>query len=220
MAYADQQQMSSSKLVSIVLVVLIHALFGYALVTGLAYSAVKKVASELDMIDIQEEEPPEEIEEPPPPPPDQPIEPPPVVTPPPIVAPPAAPRAPIQQVRTPPPAPAPVAPAPAPVPPPPPPPQRANPEPRGNPGNWANANDYPSRALREEREGTTSFRVTVGANGRVADCQITGSSGHSDLDAATCKNIKRRARFRPSLDSQGNKTTGTWASRVRWQIPK
>lgn len=220
MAYADQQQMSSSKLVSIVLVVLIHALFGYALVTGLAYSAVKKVASELDMIDIQEEEPPEEIEEPPPPPPDQPIEPPPVVTPPPIVAPPAAPRPAVSQVRTPPPAPAPVAPAPAPVPPPPAPPQRANPEPRGNPGNWANANDYPSRALREEREGTTSFRVTVGADGRVADCQITGSSGHSDLDAATCKNIKRRARFRPSLDSQGNKTTGTWSSRVRWQIPK
>ncbi|MGI9360302.1 MAG: energy transducer TonB, partial [Parasphingorhabdus sp.] len=90
MAYADQQQMSTSKLVSIILVVIIHALFGYALVTGLAYSAVKKVASELDMIDIQEEEPPEEIEEPPPPPPDQPIEPPPVVTPPPIVAPPAA----------------------------------------------------------------------------------------------------------------------------------
>ncbi len=220
MAYADQQQMSSSKIVSIILVVLIHALFGYALVTGLAYSAVKKVASELDMIDIQEEEPPEEIEEPPPPPPDQPIEPPPVVTPPPIVAPPAAPRAPIQQVRTPPPAPAPVAPAPAPAPPPPPPPQRANPEPRGNPGNWANANDYPSRALREEREGTTSFRVVVNAKGRVDSCQITGSSGHSDLDAATCKNIQRRARFRPSLDSQGNPTTGSWSSRVRWQIPK
>ncbi|GAA0465840.1 hypothetical protein GCM10009096_03110 [Parasphingorhabdus litoris] len=220
MAYADQPQMSSSKLISIVLVVLIHALFGYALVTGLAYSAVKKVASELDMIDIQEEEPPEEIEEPPPPPPDQPIEPPPVVTPPPIVTPPAAPRPVIQQVQTPPPAPAPVAPAPPPAPPPPPPPQRANPEPRGNPGNWANANDYPSRALREEREGTTSFRVTVNAKGRVDNCQITGSSGHADLDAATCKNIKRRARFRPSLDSQGNPTTGTWASRVRWQIPK
>ncbi len=219
MAYADQQQMSSSKIISIILVVLIHALFGYALVTGLAYSAVKKVASELDMIDIQEE-PPEEIEEPPPPPPDQPIEPPPVVTPPPIVTPPAAPRPVIQQVQTPPPAPAPVAPAPPPAPPPPPPPQRANPEPRGNPGNWANANDYPSRALREEREGTTSFRVVVNASGRVDSCQITGSSGHSDLDAATCKNIQRRARFRPSLDARGNPTTGSWSSRVRWQIPK
>lgn len=220
MAYADQQQMSSSKIVSIVLVVLIHALFGYALVTGLAYSAVKKVASELDMIDIQEEEPPEEIEEPPPPPPDQPIEPPPVVTPPPIVTPPSAPRPVISAQPVAPPVVAPVVAAPPPPPPPPPPPQRANPEPRGNPGNWANANDYPSRALREEREGTTSFRVAVGANGRVTDCQITGSSGHSDLDAATCKNIKRRARFRPSLDNAGNKVPGTWSSRVRWQIPK
>ncbi len=220
MAYADQQQMSSSKIISIILVVLIHALFGYALVTGLAYSAVKKVASELDMIDIQEEEPPEEIEEPPPPPPDQPIEPPPVVTPPPIVTPPAAPRPVISQQPVAPPVVAPVVAAPPPPPPPPPPPQRANPEPRGRPGNWANANDYPSRALREEREGTTSFRVVVNARGRVDSCQITGSSGHSDLDAATCKNITRRARFRPSLDAQGNPTTGTWSNRVRWQIPK
>ena len=219
MAYADQQQMSTSKLVSIILVVIIHALFGYALVTGLAYSAVKKVASELDMIDIQEEEPPEEIEEPPPPPPDQPIEPPPVVTPPPIVAPPAAPRPVISQQPIAPPVIRPPVVAPPPPPPPPPAPQRANPEPRGNPGNWANANDYPSRALREEREGTTSFRVTVGADGRVSDCQITGSSGHSDLDDATCKNIQRRARFRPALDHNGEPKAASWSSRVRWQIP-
>lgn len=218
MAYADQQ-MSSSKIVSIGLVVLIHVLLGYALVTGLAYNAVKKVASELDMIDIQEEEPPEEPEEPPPPPPDQPIEPPPVVTPPPIVTPPAAPRPVIQQQPVAPPPPPPVVAAPPP-PPPPPPPQRANPEPRGNPGRWANANDYPSRALREEREGTTRFRLTVNAQGRVDNCQVTGSSGHADLDAAACKNLRRRARFRPSLDAAGNPTTGTYSNAVRWQIPK
>jgi protein TonB len=197
MAYADQE-MSSNKIISIVLVVIIHLLLGYALVTGLAYTAVKKVASQLDMIDIDEEVPPEEPEELPPPP-EQPIEPPPVVTPPPIVAPVVAPP---------------------PAPPPPPPPQRANPEPRGNPGNWANANDYPSRALREEREGTTRFRLTVGANGRVTDCQITGSSGHPDLDEAACKNLTRRARFRPSLDANGNETTGYYSNAVRWQIPK
>lgn len=218
MAYADQQEMSSSKIVSIALVIIIHALFGYALVTGLAYDAVKKVATELDMIDIAEEEPPEP-EEPPPPPPDQPIEPPPVVTPPPIVTPPAAPRPVIQQVQIAPPAPPPPVAAP-PAPPPPPPPQRANPEPRGNPGRWANANDYPSRALREEREGTTRFRLTVGANGRVSNCEVTGSSGHSDLDAAACKNLTRRARFRPSLDANGNPTTGTYSNAVRWEIPQ
>ncbi|VWX59714.1 energy transducer TonB [Sphingorhabdus sp. 109] len=218
MAYADQE-MSSNKIISIVLVVIIHLLLGYALVTGLAYTAVKKVATQLDMIDIEEEEPPEEPEEPPPPPPDQPIEPPPVVSPPPIVAPVVAPRPVIRTVPTAPPPPAPVVAAP-PAPPPPPPPQRANPEPRGNPGNWANANDYPSRALREEREGTTRFRLTVGANGRVTDCQITGSSGHADLDQAACKNLTRRARFRPSLDANGEPTTGYYANAVRWQIPE
>ena len=142
------------------------------------------------------------------------------MTPPPIVAPVVAPRPVIQAVPVAPPRPAPVVAAPPPAPPPPPPPQRANPEPRGNPGNWANANDYPSRALREEREGTTRFRLTVGANGRVTDCQITGSSGHPDLDEAACKNLTRRARFRPSLDANGNETTGYYSNAVRWQIPK
>jgi len=217
MAYADQE-MSSNKIISIVLVVIIHLLLGYALVTGLAYTAVKKVASQLDMIDIDEEEPPEEPEEPPPPP-DKPIEPPPVVSPPPIVAPVVAPRPVIRTVPTAPPPPAPVV-APPPPPPPPPPPQRANPEPRGNPGSWANANDYPSRALREEREGTTRFRLTVNADGRVSDCQVTGSSGHSDLDDAACKNLTRRARFKPSLNSRGEPTTGYYSNAVRWQIPK
>ena len=219
MAYADQE-MSSNKIISIALVVIIHILLGYALVTGLAYTAVKKVASQLDMIDIDEEEPPEEPEEPPPPPPDKPIEPPPVVSPPPIVAPVVAPRPVIQSVPTAPPRPAPVVATPAPPPPPPPPPQRANPEPRGNPGSWANANDYPSRALREEREGTTRFRLTVNADGRVSDCQITGSSGHPDLDDAACKNLTRRARFRPALDANGDPTTGSYSNAVRWQIPK
>ena len=98
--------------------------------------------------------------------------------------------------------------------------KRPNPIPKGNPGNWANTNDYPSRALQQEREGTTGFRVTVGPDGRVQSCSITSSSGHADLDDATCKNIQRRGRFDPALDSNGQPTTGSWSSRVRWQIPK
>src|SRR3546814_985901 len=107
--------------------------------------------------------------EPPPPPPDQPVEPPPVVAPPPIVQTPAPPPA-VTIVRTPPPVftPTPVA---APPPPPPPPPkQAAKPaSPRGNPGTWVTPDDYPSRALREEREGTTGFKLAIDANGKVVD---------------------------------------------------
>lgn len=222
MAYADQDGMSTNRLVSIIIVILLHVFLGYALVTGLAYDAVVSIKEKMTVVDVKEEEPPEEEE--PPPEPEKQIEPP-VVSPPPLVRT-VTPPPQITTVQIPPPA-APIVPtaappAPAAPPPPPPPPvaKRPNPIPKGNPGNWANTNDYPSRALQQEREGTTGFRVTVGANGRVTDCQISSSSGHPDLDQATCTNVTRRARFDPALDGSGNPTTGTYSNRVRWQIPK
>jgi periplasmic protein TonB len=221
MAYADQDGMSSSRLVSIIIVALLHAFLGYALVTGLAYEAVQQVKAKLNVVDVKEEEPPEEEE--PPPEPEKQIEPP-VVSPPPLVTT-VTPPPTVRTVDTPPPA-APIVPTAAPpapaAPPPPPPPvaKRPNPVPKGNPGNWANTNDYPPRALQQEREGTTGFRVSVGPDGRVQSCSVTSSSGHADLDDATCKNIQRRGRFDPALDSNGQPTTGSWSSRVRWQIPK
>ncbi|MGV3480040.1 MAG: energy transducer TonB, partial [Sphingobium sp.] len=94
MAYADQS-MSSSRMVAIIIVVLLHAVLGYAFVTGLAYNVVKKAAEDLNVFDVEDEPPPPE-EEPPPPPPEKQIEPPPVVTPPPIVQTNVAPPPPIQ----------------------------------------------------------------------------------------------------------------------------
>ena len=222
MAYADQDGMSTNRLVSIIIVILLHVFLGYALVTGLAYDAVVSIKEKMTVVDVKEEEPPEEEE--PPPEPEKQIEPP-VVSPPPLVRT-VTPPPQITTVQNPPPAapmvPTAAPPAPAAPPPPPPPPvaKRPNPIPKGNPGNWANTNDYPSRALQQEREGTTGFRVTVGANGRVTDCQISSSSGHPDLDQATCTNVTRRARFDPALDGSGNPTTGSYSNRVRWQIPK
>ena len=66
MAYADQE-MSTSKMVSIGAVALLHIGVGYALVTGLAYDAVKQAYEDLKTFDVQEEQPKEE-EKPPPPP--------------------------------------------------------------------------------------------------------------------------------------------------------
>ena len=220
MAYADQDGMSTNRLVSIIIVILLHVFLGYALVTGLAYDAVVSIKEKMTVVDVKEEEPPEEEE--PPPEPEKQIEPP-VVSPPPLVrtvTPPPTMRT--QPDIPPPPALVPTAappapPTPAPAPPPAGPTSGA--QPKGNPGNWANTNDYPSRALQQEREGTTGFRVTVGTDGRVIDCQITSSSGHPDLDAATCTNVKRRARFAPALQN-GQPVQGSYSNRVRWQIPK
>ena len=63
MAYADQQ-MSGNKIIAIIIVALIHVAVGYALITGLAYSALKKAVERVTTVDIEEEVP--EEEEPPP----------------------------------------------------------------------------------------------------------------------------------------------------------
>jgi TonB family protein len=92
--------------------------------------------------------------------------------------------------------------------------------PATNPGGWATNDDYPVRAMREEREGTTEFRLTIGSDGLPAACNVTSSSGHADLDATTCRLLMERARFRPGRDAKGNSTGGTYSNRIRWQIPE
>ncbi|MFC4292865.1 energy transducer TonB [Sphingorhabdus arenilitoris] len=91
--------------------------------------------------------------------------------------------------------------------------------PRGNISKWVTTNDYPAQALSEEREGVTAVRLDIGKNGEVTNCAITRSSGHEDLDQATCSSLRQRARFNPALDGAGNSLEDGWATRVRWQIP-
>ncbi len=82
MSYVDQR-MSTGRVWAIVLVAILHALLGYAFVTGLAYKFVKGVQEDLKTFDVTEEPPPPEELPPPPETPD--VQPPPVVAPPPIV---------------------------------------------------------------------------------------------------------------------------------------
>lgn len=249
MAYADQE-MSGNRIVALILVALIHIAIGYVLVTGLAYEAVQKAVERVTTVDIDEPEPEPTEEPPPPEEVPETVVPPPFVPPPAqnlnpqretqrstetisdnrevsreptykqcedgsrvlasATCGPATKTCPdgtvvrinaacpeVKPKFTP-----------------------KDPSPRGQPGNWASPRDYPSRALREEREGTTRFRVSVSADGRVASCQVTGSSGHPDLDETTCKLIERRGRFTPATDGNGQNTTGTWSSAVRWEIPE
>jgi protein TonB len=92
--------------------------------------------------------------------------------------------------------------------------------PRGAPTRWVTTDDYPSRDLREGNEGVTVFRAVVGSNGRVGACEVVRSSGHPGLDAATCKAVTARARFEPATDENGEKVVGTYSNSVRWQIPR
>jgi protein TonB len=112
-------------------------------------------------------------------------------------------------------------PAPPPPPPPPPPPQKLQPaRAKANLSSYVSDADYPTSAIRAEEQGTTRFRLTVGPDGRVTGCTVTGSSGSSALDSATCRLMKSRARFTPARDSSGNPTSDTVSNAIRWILPE
>ncbi len=60
--------------------------------------------------------------------------------------------------------------------------------------NYITPNDYPTRAMREERTGVVRATAVFGPNGRVFLIEITGSSGSPDLDQAVRSILTRRMR--------------------------
>ena len=224
MAYADQR-MSAGRIWSIVIVALLHAILGYAFVSGLAMRVIEKAREDLKTFDVEEPPPPEE--EPPPPPPDQPTQPPPISAPPvlnrvqnpnPMTAPPPPPPAPFNPLP-PAPAPAPAGPPPAPPPPPPPPPPRQAARPPVHRSGTITDDDYPASAIRAEAQGTTAIRLSVGADGRVTGCTVSRSSGNSALDSTACSLAQRRFRFTPAQDTNGNNVAGTVTRSIQWRLP-
>jgi protein TonB len=91
---------------------------------------------------------------------------------------------------------------------------------RANLASYVSDEDYPSSAVRNEEQGTTRFRLGVGPDGKVAECTVTGSSGSSALDSATCRLMKQRARFTPARNSDGQATSDSVASAIRWVLPE
>jgi protein TonB len=209
--------MSSSRITAIIIVAVLHAVLGYAFVTGLAYNVIKKAAEDLKTFDVTEEAPPPE--EPPPPPEKVEVQPPPVVSPPPIVR--TQVMTPIVQTvrEAPPPIITPTAPPAPPAPPPPPAPKMEAARAKANLASYVSDSDYPASAIRAEEQGLTVFKLDVGANGRVTNCTVTSSSGSSALDSATCRIMRSRARFTPAKDTSGNAVPDTTVGRIRWVLP-
>ena len=216
MSYANRKEMGSNRTAGIVVVALIHVALGYALVTGLAYNVIKKTAEDLKTFDVSEPPPPPE--KPPPPPPKDNTPPPPVTAPPaiirmapmqsPIIAAPSIPQF----------VPPPITVPPRPNPPPPPHVSQTA-KARGDLHSLFSTDDYPASALRNEEQGTTGVRITVGTDGRVADCQVTSSSGSAALDTATCSIIRRRAKYTPARNDDGSMAMGSDAVRIKWVVP-
>ena len=84
---------------------------------------------------------------------------------------------------------------------------------------WVTPDDYPPSSVRNDEEGAVRISVRVGTDGRVLSCQVTASSGYSDLDQATCRYYSRRARFTPALSADGTPVESSYNDRVVWRLP-
>lgn len=93
-------------------------------------------------------------------------------------------------------------------------------KPRNNPSAWLVQNDYRPSWLRRGLAGSARFRLDISATGTVTGCRVTGSTGHAELDEATCKLVQRRARFEPARGSAGQPVAGSYSGSVLWQIPE
>jgi protein TonB len=149
--------------------------------------------------------------------------PPPPVTPPPLVQVAPVTPPPIQTVTAPPVPPVipPVVAAPPPPPSPPPAPRKVQSaqSAKGDLRTLFSADDYPASAQAAGAEGTAQAELTIGTDGRVISCNLIRSTGNSALDAATCNILRRRAKFTPARDSNGNPTTDTIQTPpIRWQL--
>jgi protein TonB len=79
--------------------------------------------------------------------------------------------------------------------------------------------DYPASAAASGASGTAQAQLTIGADGRVTACSLIRRTGNSALDAATCNILRRRAKFTPARDSNGQPTTDTVTTpAITWRL--
>lgn len=80
------------------------------------------------------------------------------------------------------------------------------------------AANYPSKAIREGRSGRVAYTATIGANGKVTACNVTETSGHTDLDEAACAGVIRYARFNPALNDEGQPIEDVWTGAINYSL--
>ena len=222
MAYLDTNQQASPG--SVAGVIIVHAAIGGLLLAGLNIDAIIEAENgPFIALDFKDETPPP----PPPPPPTETATPdvnpltPPITVPKPLIDIPV-PRPPIEGtdlILPPPPTPQPgpridpVIPSPVPS------VEPVSAKPRNDPARWVTTDDYRSSWLRREIAGRASFRLDIAASGQVTGCTITASTGHRELDEATCSLVQRRAKFQPARGRDGEPMATTYSQSIVWQIP-
>lgn len=230
MDYAQQHNSPGKHVVGFAIVLALHLVLGWALLSGLAQRMVDVIKAPIETKIIEEVKPP-----PPPPPeilppPPKFVPPPPSFVPPPEVQvnPPPVPPPTITttQIVPPPAPPVTIAPPPAPVAPPAPPapaPPRvaARPAIANAQACAPSADDYPAAARRAEATGNTKVRFNVDATGKLAKVEVVKSAGptreHKMLDRVAVAKLSE-CRFTAGVDENGKPMGASFDVDYVWKL--
>jgi protein TonB len=200
--YQEPSFFSGRRGVVFIIVVILHALMGYGLASGLATKIVQTIIPPVEIAQLDKTK----KDEPPPPPPKmeevKPFVPPPEFA---AIEAPADTTTAIAAVTT--------TKAPPPLPPPPKPGTNPIPDARtlkiGS--EW-----YPDQSKRLGEEGTCRVELTVGVDGRVSNAVVKVSSGFPRLDEACIKAVQN-ARFKPGTE-EGRPVPKTVLLPIKWKL--
>ena len=81
---------------------------------------------------------------------------------------------------------------------------------------WFGTYDTPAAALQDPRLKPVRFRLTVAADGTVADCTVIETSRVPEVDADVCHVVQERALFAPARDAAGNPVKGYYVGKIDW----
>ena len=82
---------------------------------------------------------------------------------------------------------------------------------------WSDYRIYPPEALDKNQQGTVHAESLIGTDGVPKECRIVESSGHTELDAGTCK-LFLQMRFEPARDENGKPIPSHFDSKVTWRF--
>lgn len=85
-------------------------------------------------------------------------------------------------------------------------------------GDAFSADRYPAAARRAGAQGRVGMKLTIDHSGRVADCEITSSSGNADLDQTSCGIAIAKLRYAPARDAANQAIESRVRLGVKWQL--
>ncbi|MGY4398138.1 TonB family protein [Sphingomonas sp. UYAg733] len=78
--------------------------------------------------------------------------------------------------------------------------------------------DYPPEAKHRGVSGRVTVQLKIDATGKLVSCNVSVSSGSSDLDEGTCQFLRKRGRFLAGRDADGAPVAGEIQKMFNWYM--